>query len=63
MHVVDGTMLDFLGVFFVAFQRVGLARSSVVSGFGWWHSTRESDAKVVKSVLVTRPPEKGVHRT
>jgi len=33
-HVVDGTMLVFLGVFFVAFQRVGLA--AIVGGIGLW---------------------------
>jgi hypothetical protein len=33
-HVIDGTMLVFLGVFFVAFESIGLA--AIIGGVGFW---------------------------
>jgi hypothetical protein len=34
IHVIGGTMLVFLGVILVAFERVGLA--AIVGGVGFW---------------------------
>jgi hypothetical protein len=34
VHVIDGTMLVFLGVFLVAFERIGFA--TIIGGVGLW---------------------------